>query len=403
MSMGKKEDFKDICAEIEKLSTQKEDEYLSAFACKSREGVRLHKDEKKYVSFRPTFFRDTDRIIHSRAYSRYIDKTQVFSFFQNDHITHRVLHVQFVAKIARVIGRALRLNEDLIEAISLGHDIGHPPFGHDGESELNAICQEYKIGAFAHNAQSVRFLVELENRGEGVNLSIQVLDGILSHNGERLDRKIYFNPKKKRKDFFDEYHKAMASKNAALNITPMTLEAAVVRIADIIAYIGRDIDDARKVGLIRKKKDRLPRQAEKILGVTNDRIIDTLVKDVIYASYNKDHIGLSKRVFAALKDLKEYNYANIYFNPVIKRENAKIRHMFRYLFTTYLESLTSQRHDSEVFRHFIDGMHKRYLRVNPPARIVTDFIAGMTDKFFLNEYSSLTLPRSFGLRLRPNL
>lgn len=388
-----------ISAEIEVRSQEKEDAYLSGYACKSRDGIRLSKESKQYSSFRPTFFRDTDRIIHSRAYARYIDKTQVFSFFQNDHITHRVLHVQFVAKIARVIGRALRLNEDLIEAIALAHDIGHPPFGHDGEAELNELCAEHTIGAFAHNAQSVRFLIELENRGDGINLSIQVLDGILSHNGERLQQKIVYHPQKSRKEFLREYRDALRSQKRALSIIPMTLEAATVRISDIIAYIGRDIDDARKVGLIAKTRSALPARAEKVLGSANDRIIDTLVKDVIFASYGKPYIALSTTVFEALRELKEFNYRNIYFNPVIKKENAKVRHMFRFLFQRYLENYRSRQYTSEAFGHFLAGMHASYLRSNPPERVVIDFIAGMTDKFFLNEYANMTLPRNFGLRL----
>ncbi len=386
-----------IYAEIETLNRKREDEYLSAYACKSRDGIRLYKEEKAYISFRPTFFRDTDRIIHSRAYSRYIDKTQVFSFFRNDHITHRVLHVQFVSKIARVIGRALRLNEDLIEAISLAHDIGHPPFGHDGEEELNALCKS--IGAFTHNAQSVRFLMELENRGEGINVSVQVLDGILSHNGERLEQKLFFNPKKKTGDFLKEYRRSLLDRKYAVNIVSMTLESAVVRISDIIAYIGRDIDDARKVGLIRKK-DRLPPGIRNILGSTNDKIIDTLVKDVIFASYDKNYVGLSRKVYAALKALKEFNYAHIYFNPIVRREDAKVQHMFRFLFEAYSDDLKRRKFRSEKFRHFIEGMHPKYRTSNPPERVVVDFIAGMTDNFFLNEYKTLALPRNLGVRLK---
>lgn len=392
----RKDDTHRIYAEIEALNQRREDEYLSPYACKSRDGKRLFREEKEYISFRPVFFRDTDRIIHSRAYSRYIDKTQVFSFFQNDHITHRVLHVQFVSKIARVIGRALRLNEDLIEAISLAHDIGHPPFGHDGEEELNALLKG--TGAFTHNTQSVRFLMELENRGEGINLSVQVLDGILAHNGECLEEKLFCNPKKNVGDFLREYRRSLLDKKYAVNIVSMTLESAVVRVSDIIAYIGRDIDDARKVGLIRKK-DRLPLGVRNTLGTSNDKIIDTLVKDVIFTSYGKEYIALSKRVYEALRALKAFNYAHIYSNPVVRREDAKVQHMFRFLFDTYFNDLKGGKFSSERFRHFIEGMHPRYLKTNSPERIAVDFIAGMTDKFFLNEYRTLAFPRNFGERL----
>ena len=166
--------MRDILEDVKWTMLEKES-LLSPIACKSNESVRLKNDNK---DIRPEFFRDIDRIIHSQGYTRYIDKTQVYSFTDNDHITHRVLHVQLVSKIARTIGRALRLNEDLIEAIALGHDIGHTPFGHTGERFLDEICQREQIGYFCHNAQSVRILKDIED----LNISIQTLDGILAHN-----------------------------------------------------------------------------------------------------------------------------------------------------------------------------------------------------------------------------
>lgn len=169
---------------------------LSSFACKSEQAIKLQEDDE---DMRPDFFKDIDRIIHSLGYTRYIDKTQVFSFIQNDHITHRVLHVQLVAKIARTIGRSLNLNEDLIEAIALGHDIGHTPFGHTGEKFLNDICKREGIGYFCHNAQSVRVLKDLEN----LNITVQTLDGILAHNGEILQN-IYAPDFSKTKEQFIE-------------------------------------------------------------------------------------------------------------------------------------------------------------------------------------------------------
>ena len=178
----------EIFNEIIKNEYKREAKTLSRYACKSSESIRF-KEEKipDRSTIRPAFFHDADRIIHSKAYTRYIDKTQVFSLFENDHITHRVLHVQLVSKIARMIGRCLRLNEDLIEAIALAHDLGHVPYGHEGERYLNEICQKNNLGYFCHNAQSVKFLMELERRGKGLNLSLQVLDGVLSHNSQNMN------------------------------------------------------------------------------------------------------------------------------------------------------------------------------------------------------------------------
>jgi dGTPase len=245
--------------------------------------------------------------------------------------------------------------------------------------------------------------MELENRGRGINLSVQTLDGILSHNGEKLQQKLVFNPKKTKADFLKEYRRALAFPSSSLNITPMTLEAAVVRVADVIAYIGRDIEDARKVGLIRGISD-VPKGIRHILGRScdkiNDRIIDALVKDVIVSSYGKNYIALSKEMYKVLGELKKFNYKYIYFNPVIKRESAKIKHMFRFLFDKYLYDFKRGEFESRQFESFICGMSRKYLESNPKERVVVDFIAGMTDKFFINEYKMMSLPCNFGLKLK---
>ena len=256
---------------------------LSEYACKSEKGIWLKEDKE---DIRPIFYRDIDRIIHSSGYARYIDKTQVYSFVKNDHITRRVLHVQLVSKIARTIGRSLKLNEDLIEAIALGHDIGHTPFGHKGEEILNNICKEEKIGAFCHNAQSVRELQTME----GLNISLQTLDGILAHNGEILINKYTYNPEKTKEEFEEELKNAFQTDNYSKQIKPMTLEGCVVRLSDILAYIGRDIEDAIKVGVITRKD--IPAKVTKLLGNTNSSIVDTLIKDVIINSYDKPYLRL---------------------------------------------------------------------------------------------------------------
>lgn len=391
---------KDIQKLIIEGNNKREDLILSTYACKNSEGQRRYPKAEKVPdndNIRSTFFHDTDKIIHSLAYTRYIDKTQVFFLFENDHITHRVLHVQFVSKIARVIGRCLRLNEDLIEAISLGHDIGHVPYGHDGERYLDAICRERNIGRFAHNAQSVRSLMELEKRGSGLNLTLQVLDGILCHNGEILSE-VYSPDKDKNWDkFLKEYNDSWSSDNFNKGIRPMTLEGCVVRLCDIIGYIGRDIEDAVIVGLI--KRDDLPREIVEVLGDTNDQIINNLVNDIINNSFGKDYIAFSKEVYSALFALKDFNNRYIYSNSTIKTQNKKIENMFRNLFDIYLKELKDNKEESQVEKYAKLEMGKQYSKNNSYERIVLDFISGMTDDFFNEQFKGYFIPESFGMKV----
>ena len=249
---------------------------LSPWACLSMQALRRKEEDRIAVGHRQSFSLDTDRILHSLAYSRYIDKTQVFYLIKNDHITHRVLHVQLVSKISRTIGRLLRLNEDLIEAIALGHDIGHTPFGHDGEKFLSRLSKKYGLANFLHNLQGVRFLEKIERKGKGWNLTLQVLDGILCHDGELHIQSL--RPDKE-KDFHT-FEKEIEEKgrDPSIDIFPMTLEGCVVRMADTISYIGRDIEDAIRLGLI--KRGDLPGDCRRILGETNGTIVYTLVEDL---------------------------------------------------------------------------------------------------------------------------
>ena len=355
---------------------------LSEYACKSENGIWLKNDEE---DIRPIFYRDIDRIIHSSGYTRYIDKTQVYSFVQNDHITRRVLHVQLVAKIARTIGRSLNLNEDLIEAMALGHDIGHTPFGHKGESILNDICKEEGIGAFCHNAQSVRELQTME----GLNISLQTLDGILAHNGEILINKYTYNPNKTREEFEEELKKAFETDNYSKQIRPMTLEGCVVRLSDVLAYIGRDIEDAIKVGVI--TRDDIPKDVAKILGNTNSSIVDTLIKDVIINSYDKPYLMFSDEVFEALMKLKDWNYKTIYESDMANKNYEKIDKLFKPLYNKYLKKLQTEEYKTAQGKDFSEK--NLYEFINKMSdypdfnikRAVIDYIAGQTDKFFLNE------------------
>src|SRR5574344_893990 len=227
----------------------KRETLYSPYAAFDKDAIRL----KPFVpDMRPNYSRDIDRIIHSASFTRYMDKTQVFSFKENDNIQTRMVHVQLVSKIARTIGRALSLNEDLIEAIALGHDLGHVPYGHIGERFLNEISLKHNEGYFNHNVQSVRNLMVIENNGEGLNLSVQVLDGILCHNGE-LELQEYRPKKKTTEDFLNDYNNCYNVPKYVKTLVPMTLEGCVVRLSDIIAYLGRDIEDAEKLGLFNKK------------------------------------------------------------------------------------------------------------------------------------------------------
>lgn len=355
---------------------------LSEYACKSENGIWLKEDEE---DIRPIFFRDIDRIIHSSGYARYIDKTQVYSFVQNDHITRRVLHVQLVSKIARTIGRSLRLNEDLIEAMALGHDIGHTPFGHKGESILNEICKEENIGAFCHNAQSVRELQTME----GLNISLQTLDGILAHNGEILINKYTYNPQKTREEFEEELKRTFQTDNYSKQIRPMTLEGCVVRLSDVIAYIGRDIEDAIKVGVITRED--IPKEITEILGDTNSNIVDALIKDVIINSYDKPYLMFSEEVFEKLIKLKDWNYKTIYESDMANKNYEKIDKLFKPLYNKYLEKLQNGEYKTLEGEDFSEKNLYEFIRkMNENEdfnikRAVIDYIAGQTDKFFLNE------------------
>ena len=365
-------------AKINMLSSEN---LLSKYACKSENAI-LPKEDKEDI--RPIFFRDIDRIIHSLGYTRYIDKTQVFSFTKNDHITHRVLHVQLVSKIARTIGRSLKLNEDLIEAIALGHDIGHSPFGHKGEKYLNEICIKENIGYFCHNAQSVRVLKTLER----LNISIQTLDGILAHNGEILINKYEYNSKKTEKEFNIELENTFHEEGYSKKIIPMTLEASVVRLSDIIAYIGRDIEDAIKIGIV-KRKD-LPKEITDVLGNNNSKIVDTLIKDIIINSFEKPYLTFSNEVFGALMKLKDWNYKYIYASDEANKYQDIIKNLFYNLYYCYLQKIEElknvKRTLTESEKNLYDFIKDQPKQTNIK-RTIIDYIAGQTDQYFLNECS----------------
>jgi dGTPase len=378
---------KKLIEQIKLKNRENEKKTFSPHATLSSAGIRISSDEDDF-DVRSRFSHDTDRIIHSPSYTRYLDRTQVFYFVDNDKITYRVLHVQLVSKIGREIGRELSLNEDLIEAIALGHDIGHPPFGHEGEDYLNLLSKEHGIGIFSHNLQSIRALKHLEKSGEGLNLTLQVLDGILCHNGELLLPNL--SPKKNKTW---EDHEAECIEGSK-KIVPMTLEGCVVRFADIIGYIGRDIEDAISLNLI--ERNDIPKSCSKILGKTNREIINTLVLDIVETSFEKEYIGLSEKVFKALMDLKDFNYKAIYSNEKIKTESNKIKSMYTHLFTTFLNDLRTGNKNSHIYKDFYEKMSDQYKTETSLPLCVRDFISGITDKYFINAFKSLVLPGNYG-------
>ena len=353
--------------------------FYSPYATKDKKSIRLIPIEE---DIRPNFFRDIDRIIHSTSYTRYMDKTQVFSLKDNDNISKRMVHVQLVSKIARTIGRALSLNEDLIEAAALGHDLGHVPFGHEGERILNKISLKHNEGYFNHNVQSVRELMDIENDGEGINLSIQTLDAILCHNGE-LELKEYHPKKKTTDEFLQDYKNCYKIEGYTKTLIPNTLEGCVVRISDIIAYLGRDIEDAERLNLI--KKEDLPKEITDIIGSTNKEIVNTLIMDIINNSIDKPYLKMSDNVFEALKKLKKFNYEKIYSKANTKEELAEYENMFESLFNHLLKDVKDNNTNSNIYKIFIKNKNEKY-KQNTPERITIDYIAGMTDDFFLKEY-----------------
>ena len=386
----KKSENDPTLVELKELLNRQESGTLSPLATRNTMGIRRTPDSRLDAGYRQAFSVDADRILHSLAYARYIDKTQVFYLVKNDHITHRVLHVQLVSKISRTIGRFLGLNEDLLEAIALGHDIGHTPFGHDGERFLSNICYKNGIGYFHHNLQSVQFLDKVERKGRGWNLCLQTLDGILCHDGEIHNERLSPAAGKT----FENLDAEIAAKQSDPQTTliPMTPEGCLVRVADTVSYIGRDIEDAIRLDLIRRED--LPDESVTLLGNTNGTIVFNLVTDIIRNSYQKPYIAFSPEVSQALRQLKIFNLEHIYLNSRIKRHTRQIEKLFGILFETYLEDIRKHRKPSVIFSQFMKDMTDEYLQSHRPAEIVRDFISGMTDQYFLDQFPPSLRPQA---------
>jgi dGTPase len=381
-------------AALRHLLDRQEETQLSPYATRSVQAIRRRFEERINEGHRQNFAVDADRILHSRAYTRYIDKTQVFYLVDHEHISHRVLHVQLLSKIARTIGRYLRLNEDLLEAIALGHDIGHPPFGHDGERILSRLCEAHGIGPFVHSLQGVQFLEQVEKNGRGLNLTLQVLDGILCHDGEaHLER---LAPEREKTFAHLEEERRLKAADPGVDLRPMTLEGCVVRLADTISYIGRDLEDAIILNLV--KREDLPALVRERLGRTNGAIVYSLVTDLIRHSFNKNYVAYSPEVGQALKALKEFNYQRIYNNPRIKEETPKLALLAESLFARFLEDVNRERRSSPLWQDFLALMEPFYLERHKPAEIVRDFMASMTDAYFLRQCQELLFPQPLPVR-----
>jgi dGTPase len=367
--------------DLQPLLDKIEQNVLRSLACPSSAAVRRHPETRSDNEYRQAFSQDADRILNSLAFTRYIDKTQVFSLIRNDHLTHRVLHVQLLSRVARTIGRHLQLNQDLIEAAALGHDIGHPPFGHDGEGFLSRLTCAHQAGYFHHNVQSIQFLDRIERNGAGWNLSLQTLDAMLCHDGETHVRKLFPHGPRTFDDLDAMIRRFLEAEH--IGFSPMTLEGCVVRMADTISYIGRDLEDGIRLGLI--SRDRIPDACRKILGTTNGTIVFNLVTDLIATSLDQPFIGFSDEVSEALETLKTFNYRHIYKNPAIKQHLGTISTIYDHLFHQYLTDLEQGNQSSVIFTQFLAGLSDTYQNTHSLPQIVRDFISGMTDSYFIRQ------------------
>ncbi|MBW6514676.1 MAG: HD domain-containing protein [Candidatus Syntrophosphaera sp.] len=339
---------------------------------------------------RTKFAVDRDRILYSGAYRRYHGKTQVFSFTNliDEEMTNRNLHIAYVSQISRTIGKYLGLNTELIEAIALGHDLGHAPFGHDGEKALSNACVDHGIGHFHHNIESLHIVDHISSKGRGLNLTFPVRDGIISHDGE-VHNTVLKPERDKTEERIQEYIKAKKS-GGSLDWMPSTLEGCVVRITDTIAYIGQDIEDAIRYNIL--KREELPEDVTEKLGNTNSQIIETLIKSVIVNSYEQDWIAFDDEVSHYLLELKKFNYRHIYTDDNVKQSNKIIYRTMGMMFSKYLEDIRKGNSESKTFKHFLDHKVPEYREGFSPAEQVRDFIATMTDRYYNEEIKDYLLP-----------
>lgn len=348
--------------------------------------VRRDMTHDKSKLWRPAYVRDVEKIIHSPYYNRYTDKTQVFSFYKNDDISRRGFHVQLVSRIARNIGKMLGLNLDLIEAIALGHDIGHTPFGHAGERFLSELYYNNTGRYFNHNVHSVRVLDQIFN----LNLTLQTLDGILCHNGEFECREYRPSSIAGFEEFDKKVEGCYTDKDAIDTLVPSTLEGCVVRICDMIAYLGKDRQDAVKTNLIENESI----FTKSPIGNFNAAIINNLTVNIIENSFGKDYIKLDEVHYNALRNSKAENYSKIYKDDALSdKYDSIIKPMFTRVYNALLDLLISGDTSSVIYKHHIDFVNsyrrkKNYLDTEKN-QIVVDYIASMTDDYFIDLYGYL--------------
>ena len=365
--------------------------YYSPFACKNEDAFRQKKDDTCYM--RTPFAVDRDRILHSGAYRRYQGKTQVFSFTNmfDEETSNRSLHTTYVSQISRTIGKMLMMNLELVEAIALGHDLGHSPFGHDGEVALSKSCVKYGIGEFHHNVQSLHIVDNIAHQGNGLNLTFQVRDGIISHDGEVHHTVLKPNRKKTEEDISVYIEKKMSGRKA--DWMPATLEGCIVRISDTIAYIGQDIEDAIRLNIL--KREEIPKDCAEYLGNKNSQIIDTLVKSVILNSFEKDFVAFDDETSHYLLKLKKFNYSRIYTDSNVKKARTIVEKSMEILFEQYMEDIEKENRNSKIFTQFLNTKSKNYMTTFSIAEKARDFIATMTDRYYNEEIKTYLLPGSF--------
>lgn len=355
------------------------------------ENNAIRRDESRDIPnlWRPPYIRDVEKIMNIPYYNRYADKTQVFSLCKNDDISRRAYHVQLVSRIARDIGRLLDLDLDLIEAIALGHDIGHTPFGHAGERVLNQLYHERTGRYFNHNVHSVRVLDKIFK----LNLSLQTLDGILCHNGE-FELKEYRPSKLSGFEEFDEkVENCYTDKSAIKRLIPCTLEGCVVRICDIIAYVGKDRQDALKMGIISDYSQ----FESSTIGSFNAAMINNLVVNIVENSFGNDYLLLDEDYFNDLSRSKKDNSRIIYMNPVLEQQyNDILLPMFERIYDTLKKDLENNNTKSVIYKHHIDYINEcnkyrgaTYGQEESYDDIVVDYIASMTDDYIIDLYSFL--------------
>ena len=374
----------------ERIQTDRAEHWQNPYSFHDEDIVRRDMDHDRANLWRPAFVRDTEKIMHVPYYNRYSDKTQVFSFYQNDDISRRALHVQLVSRIARNIGAVLGLNESLIEAIALGHDIGHTPFGHAGERILNKLYHEHTGRYFNHNVHSVRVLDGIIHR----NISLQTLDGILCHNGE-LELQEYHPCVMSE---FTEYDRKVEScyvdENYIGTLVPCTLEGCVMRICDIIAYLGKDRQDAMRLGTLPEKTF-----SSGVVGASNAEIINNFSVNLIENSYGKPFLKMDEEYFETLCKAKKENYEMIYNNKSLNDlyEN-KIRPMFYELYEELLRQAESGDKDSILYRHHISYVNENNYYTSTdyepyeeqePNQLVVDYLASVTDDYFIELYKHI--------------